>query len=67
MKSDYGILEAGGTQEDIANYAHDVGGACEDIKAGRPRKKHKKYTKSSPYWDRLKLNKERLNKLEAEL
>lgn len=28
MKSDDEILEAGGTQEDIANYAHDVGGAC---------------------------------------
>ena len=28
--------------------------AREDIKAGRPRKKHKKYSKSSPYWDKLK-------------
>lgn len=28
MKSDDEILEAGGTQEDINNYAHDVGGAC---------------------------------------
>lgn len=28
MKSDEDILEAGGTQEDIEQYAHDVGGAC---------------------------------------
>jgi len=28
MKSDEDILEAGGTQEDIERYAHDVGGAC---------------------------------------
>ena len=26
----------------------------EDIKSGRPRKKYKKYTKSSPYWDKRK-------------
>ena len=26
--SDEDILERGGTEEDIANYAHDVGGAC---------------------------------------
>lgn len=26
----------------------------EDIKAGRPRKKYKKYTKVSPYWEKRK-------------
>lgn len=26
--SDEDILMRGGTEEDIANYAHDVGGAC---------------------------------------
>ncbi len=28
--------------------------AREDIKAGIPRKKYKKYTKSSPYWEKRK-------------
>lgn len=34
MKSDDEILEAGGTQEDIDNYAHDVGGACGGLYGG---------------------------------
>lgn len=34
MKSDDEILEAGGTQEDIDNYAHDVGGACGAVYGG---------------------------------
>lgn len=34
MKSDDEILEAGGTQEDIDNYAHDVGSACGGLYGG---------------------------------